>query len=515
MLLLILLIPFAGGLLALLEKEDPAFPPRYIALVTLLFDLAVIIFRFFLFPPKALLTASGSWLDMERYRWIGSLGIDFFIGIDGLSLLLVLLTLFIGTVTIFTSWNRIIKKPGFFYFNILWTIGAMIGVFISLDMFLFYVFWELMLIPMYFIIALWGNEQRRRAALTFFIYTQVSGLIMLLSIILLVLIHARDTGELTFNYLVLRDSAAHLNAGWLVMMGFFAAFAVKMGIVPFHGWLPLTYAQAPAAGSILLAALMAKTGAYGFLRFVVPLFPESAVSFTQAALILGTVTVLYGAITAFGQRDIKRFIAWTSISHMGYILLAVFSWNTFTLQGSVMQMLAHGITTGAIFVLAASLIDRTGTRDISRMGGFWNPAPWMGAAVLIFALAMMGLPGTGNFIGEFLILIGTFHYSAAIASVATGTLIFSVIYALWLVHRVFQGPQSPLISASRETISDLTKGEWTIQAVLVVVLLWLGFFPSLFLSTSAPWVDDMNAIHVHSSMPSAEAVKNRLAGGAP
>jgi NADH-quinone oxidoreductase subunit M len=300
---------------------------------------------------------------------------------DGLSLLLVLLTVLLGLMAVVASWSEIRERVGFFHFNLLWVLAGIVGVFLALDLFLFYVFWEMMLVPMYFLIGIWGHESRIYAAIKFFIFTQASSLLMLLAIVTLFFLHHQQFGVYTFDYIALLGTPLGPGMAMWLMLGFFVAFAVKLPVVPFHTWLPDAHTEAPTAGSVILAGLLLKTGAYGLLRFVVPLFPEAARAFAPAAMVLGVIGILYGAVLAFAQTDLKRLVAYTSISHLGFVVLGIFAWNEWALQGAVMQMICHGLSTGALFILVGALQERLQTRDMGRMGGCGRPYhAWAGWA---------------------------------------------------------------------------------------------------------------------------------------
>ena len=357
-------------------------------------------------------------LPRSTRPWIPALGIGFHLAMDGLSLLLVLLTVFLGMAAVLASWTEIERDVGFFHFNLMATLTGIIGVFIAMDLFLFYFFWELMLVPMYFLIALWGHERRRYAAMKFFLFTQLSGLAMLAAILGLFFIHGSETGIYTFDYLQLLGTPVPPNAARLILAGFLAAFLVKLPAVPFHTWLPDAHTEAPTAGSVILAGLLLKTGAYGIIRFAVPLLPGAATEFAPVAMAIAVIGILYGALLAFAQTDIKRLVAYTSVSHMGFVLLGIFAWNEVALQGAVIQMLCHGVGTGALFILCGALQERIDTRDTQRMGGLWDASPRMGAIWIFFALAALGLPGMGNFVGEFLVLLGTYRVSVPMTVLA-------------------------------------------------------------------------------------------------
>ena len=496
-LLFLLIIPFAGGLLAWVAAAWSKTASRWVALATLLLELGLTAYAWSLEPRAVASVGFGSWRAELRWAWIPPIGSSFHLAADGLSLLLVMLSAFLGIMAVITSWTEVKERIGFFNFNLLWTISAMIGVFLALDLFLFYVMWELMLIPMFLIIALWGREGRGSAAIKFFIYTQASGLFMLLSIIGVYFLNGSSTGVYTFDYVSLIANSSLPKTAWWLVIGFFIAFAVKLGVVPLHGWLPDAYASAPSAGSLLLAGLMAKTGAYGLIRFAVPLFPMQSPGFRLAAMILGVVSILYGAVLAFSQTDLKRLIAYSSISHMGFVLLGVFVWNGLSLQGVVVQLISHGVSIGALFMLAGAIYERTGTTALDAMGGFWAGAPRMGLVMLLFSLASMGLPGLGNFIGEFLILLGAFRQSIPIAAIAAIGVIFSVIYALWMMQRVFQGP------VRERRFADLCGREGVALAIMTAAIIGIGVYPRPIIATSAPALPALQRL---PSMPAAQSM---------
>jgi len=468
----LIIIPLAGGVLALFPGRDRSGWPRRIALTTLLIDLIPALFLASGMSNGARISGDAHWLIQIDRSWIPRLGIRFQLGVDGLSLVMVLLTVFLGIMAVISAWTEIREKEGFFYFNLLWVLSGITGVFLSLDLFLFYFFWELMLVPMYFLIAIWGHENRTYAAVKFFLFTQLGGLMMLMAILVLYFIHGQSSGDYTFNYLqLLGTDMSPATARWL-LAGFSVAFLVKLPAVPLHTWLPDAHTEAPTAGSVILAGLLLKTGAYGLLRFAIPLFPGAAMDFSPIAMFLGVVAILYGALLAFGQKDLKRLVAYTSVSHMGFVLLGIFVWNRTALNGVVLQMVSHGVSTGALFIMAGVLQERIHTRNLSQMGGFWETAPRMGAMMLLFALASLGLPGLGNFVGEFLVLMGSFLAHPWITAAAALGFILSAVYALWIIQRVMQGPR-----AGDMKFADLNAREITAAAALAAAIVWLGLFP--------------------------------------
>lgn len=483
----LIIILLTGGLLAWLLSRWNTLWPRYISLLALGVDsiLAVVLWgRYF---GQARFSSESSWLLAELNReWIPQLGISFHLAIDGLSLLLVVLTLFLGIMAVVASWTEVRERVGFFHFNLMWILAGIVGVFLSLDLFLFYFFWELMLVPMYFLIGIWGHENRIYAAIKFFIFTQAGGLLMLAAILGLYFIHGQNTGTYTFDYSQLLGTAMNSQTAMLLMLGFFIAFAVKLPVVPVHSWLPDAHTEAPTAGSVILAGLLLKTGAYGLIRFAVPLFPQAALDFAPVAMALGVIGILYGAILAFAQTDLKRLVAYTSISHMGFVLLGVFAANDLALQGAVIQILCHGISTGALFILAGALQERIHTRDLNRMGGFWSVAPRMGAVTLFFALASLGLPGLGNFLGEFLVLFGSYRSSVSLTVLAATGLVFATVYSLWIIQRVFHGPREHSLA-----FSDLSAREMAVMGVMIIAIVWLGLFPQPVLNTAGPFLKSL------------------------
>ena len=488
----LMLILFVGGIGAWLTESRSPELPRVIALVAVLLDLALVFMM--LVAPDALglvpvMNNGESWLVLLQADWIPRFGIKFIFGADGLSLLLIFLTVSLGMISLGAAWHEIKERSGFFYFNLLWTLAGVIGVFTALDLFLFFFFWEVMLIPMYFIIAIWGHENKEYAAMKFFIFTQVSGLLMLLSILVLVFFNYQATEVITFSYFDLLGAEIPEEFVMLLMLGFFIAFATKLPAVPIHNWLPDAHSQAPTAGSVILAGILLKTGAYGLIRFAVPLFPEASESFAPVAMTLGVISILYTAKVAFAQNDLKRLIAYTSVSHMGFVLVGVYAWNAQAVQGAVMTMLAHGFSAAALFMLAGGLQHRIHTRDMDKMGGFWGVAPKMSFMALFFTVAAVGMPGLGNFVGEFLVLLGSFQVSVPVTAFAALGLIVAAVYSLIVIQKVFHGPNK-----NNYEIADLTFIEMACFALMMIGLLWMGLYPQTMLDLAEPTLRSLQVV---------------------
>ena len=474
MLAWLIAIPILGGIIAWRAQAVHADAPRYVAIAALAADLAAA-------AAIALQAPDGAaWMASLNVAWIPQIGIAFRLDMDGLSLVLILLTLVLGIAAVLTSWTEIRERAGLFHLSLLFTLAGVIGVFLALDLFLFFFFWELMLVPMALVIALWGHERRIYAAIKFFIFTQGSGLLMLVAILALVLAHRDATGEVTFDYFALLGGPLGADAAFWIMLGFFVAFAVKLPAVPLHSWLPDAHTEAPTAGSLILAGVLLKTGGYGLIRFVMPLFPDAASAFAPVAMTLGAVSILYGAVLAFAQDDMKRLVAYSSISHMGFVLLGVFAWNTLAIQGVVVQMVAHAASTGALFMLVGFLQQRLHTRDMRVMGGLSTDMPRFAAFTTVFAVASLGLPGLGNFVGEFLVLVGTFAVDRPFAVVSALGLVTAAVYSLVVVQRALHGEQQRVRS-----VSDLGIRETSLMAGIALFLLWLGVHPQPVLDAAA------------------------------
>jgi NADH-quinone oxidoreductase subunit M len=487
-LLWLIIIPLLGGLAAWLLDRKGSDAPQWASLSSLVLDAALLASEWLQSAPRF---NRGAWLMELNIPWIPQLGVSLHLALDGLSLVLVALTLFLGIISVLCSWTEIRERAGFFHLNLLWILAGILGVFLALDLFLFYFFWELMLVPMYFLINIWGHENRVYASLKFFLFTQAGGLLMLLSILALYFVHGDNTGVYTFDYTLLLGTAMSPVAAFWIMSGFLIAFIVKLPVVPFHPWLPDAHTEAPTAGSVILAGLLLKTGAYGLLRFVLPLFPGAAAAVSQTMLVLAVAGIVYGAILAFGQSDLKRLVAYTSVSHMGFVLLGIFAGNRTALSGAVMQMVAHGVSTGALFIIVGMIQERIHTRDMNRMGGFWSSAPRLSGVGLVFALASLGLPGFANFVAEFMVLLGSYRTHSVITMLSASGLVLAAIYSLWIVQRVFHGERKEGASPV-----DLSARETGMMAAMIIVVLWLGIFPGPMFRTTEPALHSLQGLEV-------------------
>ncbi len=501
----ILLMPLAGALAAWIAGRWSDLWPRWIALGTALLQTLLLLVTWGVFFA-GIETGQAGWLMLYKQPWVPQLGISFHLAVDGLSLLLLLLTSFLTVLAVLTSWKSVTHSVGFFHFNLLLILTALSGVFVAFDLFLFFVFWEISLLPLYFLIGIWGYENRVYATTKFFIITQGSGLLMLLAILGLVVVHWQSTGIMTFDYLELVGTPMSKATAWWLMLGFFIAFAVKLPVVPFHTWLPDAHTQAPTAGSVALAGLVLKIGAYGMLRFVMPIFPQAAADFALLAMILAVVGILYGALLALGQTDLKRMVAYTSISHMGFVLLGIFTWNELALQGAVIIMLSHGFSAAALFMLVGDLQHRTHTRELGRFGGLWAIMPRMGGVGLFFAMASLGLPGLASFVGEFLVLLGAFQVNVPLTVLASVGLVAATIYSLWMMQKVYYGANT-----GEWKLDDASGREMAIMASLIGATLWLGLYPQPVLTTSGDALAQMRQFadkaRAPATRPPAEEVR--------
>lgn len=489
---ILVLIPFVFGLLSWQSERIKEWMPRWIALCGTSIICVIVIFLYQTRHYKSMLN-NDSLLIYESPRWqleyicdwIPRFGINFHLALDGLSLLMLMLSSILGIIAILSSWDEVCRYQGLFYLNLLWILGGVIGVFLAIDMFLFFFFWEVVLIPMYFLILLWGckestSKDRINVAAKFFIYTQFSGLIMLFSIITFVLYNYILNGVWSFNYNDLLRVELSQNAEYFLMLGFLLAFAIKIPIVPFHSWLPEVHSYTSASGSVDLIGFLLKTAVYGFFRFVLPLFPHASQDFALFIMLLGVLNIFYGAWMAFVQIDIKRLIAYINISHMGFVLIAIYSNNQVSYQGAIIQIVSYSLSAAGMFVLFGQLYERLHTRNITEMNGLRNRINLVSVFILCFISAMLGIPGTGNFVGEAMILLGTFQIAPIIAIVAAFGILFISICLLVLIQRIYYG--SALIQL--KPLKNITYRERLISVSLLLCIFVIGFYPQFILNTS-------------------------------
>jgi NADH-quinone oxidoreductase subunit M len=492
-------LPLAGALSIGFCRRDAESRIRWIALIYSLLTLALAIVAFASFD-----SAQSGYQFTEQVPWITSLSISYFVGMDGLSLLLVLLAAFLTPLSILTSWRSINSRVKEFYLFLLALETGMIGVFVSLDLFLFFVFWEVMLIPMYFLIGVWGHERRVYAAIKFMLYTMAGSALMLVGILYLYKI----TG--TFD---LQSITADLPAKWSSLPGsaqtwlflaFFLAFAIKVPMFPFHTWLPDAHVEAPTAGSVILAGVLLKMGTYGMLRFCLPLFPQASRDLAPYISVLALIGIVYGALVAMVQPDMKKLVAYSSVAHMGFIVLGIFAFNMNGVEGAIYQMCSHGVSTGALFLLVGTLYERRHTRLISDFGGLATSLPVFSTVFLIITLSSLGLPMLNGFVGEFLIIVGSFHVSAVYGALAAFGVVLAAVYLLWMYQRVFFGE---VTNPKNQNLPDLNAREKLIVVTMILVVLWMGVYPNPFLrrlDRSATWVlerVETGSIQIASRVP--------------
>lgn len=491
----LVLIPFLTGLGCWLAEKVSSQLPRWVASAGMFVTLALTVVLWNHGTYQFALGGKTPEFATEfQMNWIQPLGVTIHLGLDGLSLLMVGLTALLGILAIGSSWNEIHTKTGLFHFNLLWSLAGVIGIFLSLDLFLFFLFWEVMLIPIYFLIALWGyqgttKDSHIKAATKFFIYTQVCGLIMLVGILgLVVWGYILTNGTISFDYrflmLVAHQIPSEFAYGFMLCM--FVGFVVKLPLFPFHGWMPDAHEHAPTAGSIDLAGLLIKTPVYGLLRFVIPFFPAASEKFAHTAMVLGVIGIFYGALCAYRQTDMKRLLAYASISHMGIVILGIYAGNLLTYQGLMILMLAHALASAALFMMCGQVYDRFKTRDMRLMGGLRGQFPYLSFFLMFFVAALVGIPGLGNFIGEFLILMGSYARYPVFTIIGAVSLVFAGLYGLILIHQTLFGQaQKPVM------LKDLSVREASLLLVCAFGLLWLGLYPQTFLdisNSSMEWI---------------------------
>ncbi len=417
----------------------------------------------------------------EKYEWIPSLGVNYHFGLDGISLLLVMMTTMLGFIAVLSSWNAITDRVKHYYVFLLFLQTGMLGVFVALDFFLFYVFWEVMLVPMYFLIGVWGGARKLYAAIKFFLYTLVGSVLMLLGILALYFEHFNQTGVYSFNILELWSIDYPVGLQFWVFLAFFVGFAIKVPMFPFHTWLPDAHVEAPTAGSVILAGVLLKMGTYGFVRFSLPLLPDATKDAVWWVLALSVIGIIYGALVALVQKDWKKLVAYSSVSHLGFVMLGVFALTELGIQGGILQMINHGLATGGLFLIVGIMYEQKHTREISAYGGIAKVVPVFATLFLIIALASMGLPLLNGFIGEFMILQGTFasdYAGVPYAVFAVSGIVLGAAYLLWLYQRLMFGK---ITDPENEKLKDVTLREQVTLVPLVAFCILIGVYPKPFL----------------------------------
>jgi NADH-quinone oxidoreductase subunit M len=478
-------LPLVGALLLLCIRggdEQDGLAKR-VALIVSLLVFAETLLMWWHFNP-----GTSDFQFLERHDWIPDFGISYAVGVDGISMLLVVLTGVLTPIALLSSWESVHKKARAFCICVLLLESAMLGVFVSMDLFLFYVFWDAMLIPMYFLIGIWGYDRRVYAAIKFLIYTMAGSVLMLLAIIGLAVLNHTVTGRYSFDLLTLYELQVPSNLQFWFFLAFALAFAIKVPLFPFHTWLPDAHVEAPTAGSVILAGVLLKMGTYGLIRFAFPLFPMAATFFAPYLAFLAVVGIIYGALVAMVQPDLKKLVAYSSVSHLGFVVLGISALNVNGVQGAVYQMLSHGVSTGGLFLLVGMLSDRRHTRLISEFGGLKSVMPRLVAVFLIVTLSSIGLPGLNGFVGEFLILLGAFRADPRMAVAAASGVILSAVYMLWMFQRVNYGAVTNEKNAS---LPDLQPREWAAVVPIVALAILMGVLPNLFLRPIEPSVERM------------------------
>lgn len=467
-------LPLLGALYLLFIPSEQEQKIRQAALGTALLTFVLSLGLLFGFDSQ-----TATFQFVEHFSWIEDFGIQYAVGVDGISLFLILLTTFMTPLVLLSSWGDVHTRVKEYQFFFLLLETGMIGTFVAIDLFLFYVFWEVMLIPMYFLIGIWGGPRRIYAALKFLLYTMVGSLLMLIAILYLAYLHNAQHAAVTFDLLRLYDVAIPLETQRWLFAAFALSFAIKVPLFPFHTWLPDAHVEAPTGGSVILAGVLLKMGTYGFVRFALPLFPGAAMEAAPLIMALALVGIVYGALVAMVQPDLKKLVAYSSVSHLGFVVLGLFAFNIQGTEGAIYQMLNHGLSTGALFLLVGIVYEQRHTRLISEYGGLWKQIPMYASVFLFVMLSSIGLPGLNGFVGEFLILLGTFQANTLAGVIAVSGVVLGAVYMLWMYQRVIFGP---LKNVANTTLHDLNRREILIFVPILVLMLLMGLYPRPFLT---------------------------------
>ena len=515
---LVTFFPIIGVALLLLVPRERADTIKAVSLIVAFVTLLFSIMMYVMFDP----VANGMQFEIN-IPWVAAFGIHYHLGIDGISLLLIMLTTILSVIAILSSWTAIKTGVKGYYICMLLLETGMLGVFVSLDLFLFYVFWEAMLVPMYFLIGVWGGARRIYAAIKFVLFTMFGSLLMLVALLYLFFMYHGYAGEYSFDLLKIYEMPIPLGAQTYMFLAFALAFAIKVPIWPFHTWLPDAHVEAPTAGSVILAGVLLKMGTYGFVRVCLPVFPEATIQFVPLISVLALIGIVYGALVAMVQRDVKSLVAFSSVSHLGFVMLGMMALNVQGLEGSVIQMINHGISTGALFLIVGMIYERRHTRLIADFGGLAKSMPVFSTFFMIVALSSIGLPLTNGFVGEFLILLGTFKANSTYAIIAASGVILAACYMLWMLQRVIFGK---ITRPENEKLIDLNLRERLVLIPLIVLIFWIGIYPKPFLTRMEPAVKTiLSMVHkvdraeldkkenIHVAQPTCVGTTCTISGG--